>query len=203
MSLFRKIAFVGPASLFAAGLGCGPGLEAMHESTLRFEHCYRLDMDMSIAPPHREPCWRDWTETYAGGQPLDRIEYARRRISQLESGDTRLLGIGEAARSETRVFEELSSSPPQAPIAAPAPTSAHEPPPKTVQVTKDGPAAKDVAPSDSAKASSLRPGEACSARCAATLDDCNSRPEHACNRKQTDCVACDEEYRGCMRRCFE
>src|SRR6201999_1115867 len=115
--------FLSALTAAAWALGCGPGLEAMHESTLRFEHCYRLDMDAKIAPPHREHCWRDWTETYAGGQPLDRVEYARRRIFQLESGDTKLLTFEATPQPERRVFEEIPQPGPEAPMAAPAPTS--------------------------------------------------------------------------------
>ena len=173
-------------------LGCGPGLEATHQSTLRFEHCYRLDMDPKIAPPHREHCWRDWTESYSTGQPLDRVEYARRRISTLESGDTRLLTVHSPGHPEGRVFEELPSES-AAPMAAPAPTSAHAPPPKTEPAPNQSP------PADSANKTSAQPGGACTAQCGSTLDDCN----RLCNAKQADCAACAEDYRRCMRRCFE
>jgi hypothetical protein len=169
-------------------MACGPGLEGMHESNLRFEHCYRLDMDPKIAPPHREHCWHDWTQTYAYGQPLDRIEYARRRIVQIESGDTRLVEIQHETAPEARVFEEVGA--PDAPMAAPAPTSAHEPPPKT----QPAPAlfAGPGAPVD-------RPGTACSAQCSSTLGECAK----LCEAKQADCATCREDYRHCMRRCFE
>lgn len=180
--------------VLGGALGCGPGLEAMHESTLRFEHCYRLDMDVKIAPPHREHCWRDWTESHANGQPLDRVEYARRRIVKLESGDTRLLTIQGASTPEGRVFEELSLPRTDAPTAAPAPTNAHAPPPKTVPLLETAPP-----PSDSADKPSTLPGGACTAQCESTVGDCN----RLCNAKQADCVACAEDYRRCMRRCFE
>lgn len=188
----RLVASAGWVSALAAAvaIGCGPGLEAMHESTLRFEHCYRLDMDTRIAPPHREHCWRDWTETYAGGQSLDRIEYARRRVSQLESGDTAVLAIGGGVQPERRVIEELSSPNSQAPMAAPAPTNVHEPPPKTAPAP--GEAAKTPSPS-------IRPGQKCTDACDVTLGDCN----RLCQNKQADCAACASDYRTCMRRCFE
>ena len=185
----RHIASFGFAAALAWVVGCGPGLEAMYESTLRFEHCYRLDMDPRIAPPHREHCWRDWTETFAGGQPLDRVEYARRRVSQLESGETETLTIRGTERPEQRVFEELSPGS-QAPMAAPAPTSAHEPPPKTAPLPAD--AAKMASPP-------IRPGQNCTAACGTTLDDCNL----VCEKRPGDCPACAKDYRACMRRCFE
>ena len=190
--MYRRTRFR-PSTLWTSAIvivGCGPGLEALHESTLRFEHCYRLDMDTRIASPHREHCWRDWTETYSAGQSLDRVEYARRRLSQLESGDTAVITIGAAAQPESRVFEELPSPSPQAPMAAPAPTNVHEPPPKTAP-----------APGEAAKtpSSSIRPGQKCAESCDTTLDDCN----HLCEKKQADCATCGSDYRTCMRRCFE
>ncbi len=190
--MIRRTSFR-PSTLWVTvtlALGCGPGLEQMHESTLRFEHCYRLDMDTRIAPPHREHCWRDWTETYSAGQSLDRVEYARRRLSQLESGDTAVVAIGVNARPERRVFEELASPNPQSPMAAPAPTNVHEPPPKTAPAPGD--TAKAVSPS-------VRPGQKCTESCDTTLDDCN----RLCAGKHLDCTGCAPDYRACMRRCFE
>jgi hypothetical protein len=183
---------VGAAIAGATLAACGPGLEALHEGNIRFEHCYRLDTDSRIAPTHREYCWRDWTETYAYGQPLDRVEYARRRIVSLESGDDELITIVHRHAQE-RVFAEVGAgTAPDAPMAAPAPTSAHEPPPKTVPVPK--PATPDPAP-----AASDLPGAACGSECDNSLTEC----EKVCDGKQADCNTCREDYRHCMRRCFE
>ena len=187
----------GSAALLAIAVdltACGPGLEAVHESNLRFEHCYRLDMDSKIAAPHREHCWRDWTVAYSYDQSLDHIEYARRRIVALESGDTRLVSLRTDAPAEGRVFEEVGAPPPDAPMAAPAPTSAHEPPPKTVPVTRPEPL-----PAASQPAASARPGDTCAAQCDLPLAECSK----LCEAKQADCTICREDYRRCMRRCFE
>ena len=183
----------------AAVAACGPGLEATHENTLRFEHCYRLDMDRKIAPSHREHCWRDWTETYAEGQPLDRVDYAHRRITQLESGDTRLLAI-KGSGPGARVFvEELSpSGSAEAPMAAPAPTSAHAPPPKTAPAP-EAPGSTGSAGSTVPKNEPPRPEDTCTVGCGTTLDGCN----RLCETKQADCATCREDYRHCMRRCFD
>lgn len=172
-------------------LACGPGLEMRHEANLRFEHCYRLDMDPKIARTHREYCWRDWTERYAVDQPLDRIEYARRRIAALESGDSRTLGIHEEPHPSDRVFAEVKNEP--APMAAPAPTSAHAPPPKTAPPETAQPPPAPM-PSGSA-----RPGEECTADCGRVLSGC----DRLCAAKQADCATCREDYRRCMRRCYE
>src|SRR5690349_8163603 len=122
------------ASVVAVALGlfgsaCGPSLEVMHESNLRFEHCYRLDMDPKIAMSHRELCWRDWTEIYASGQPMDRIEYARRRIVALDSGGARLVTIVTSPKTQGRVFTEIGGPAPDTPMAAPGPTGARARPP--------------------------------------------------------------------------
>jgi hypothetical protein len=83
----------------------------IHESSVRFEHCYRLDMDTAIAASHRLHCWRDWTHTYAEGQSQDRVEYARRRIIALESGDNRLVTIHTAPRPQARLFSFVEPEP--------------------------------------------------------------------------------------------
>ena len=185
----RARRFLLAAPTLAVAVACGPGLEALHEGDVRFEHCYRLDMEQKIAPPHREHCWRDWTETYAYGQPLDHVEYARRRIVALESGETELVTVYKEHHQE-RVFAEIApSATAEAPMAAPAPTSAHEPPPKTAPAR-----APDPAPSGSAM-----PGQGCAAECGSMLSDCS----RLCSAKQADCAECPEDYRRCMRRCFE
>ena len=69
-------------------LACGPSFEAIREGDLRFAHCDRLDLDRGITPSHRLHCWREWRRVYSYGQTRDRVEYARRRIAELVSGDT-------------------------------------------------------------------------------------------------------------------
>jgi hypothetical protein len=173
--------------VLGATVSCGPGLEAIHESNLRFEHCYRLDMDPRIAPSHREYCWRDWNQTYASDQPLDRIEYARRRINALESGDSRLIAVRRETFGGGRVFEEVGAGAPTERMAAPAPTSAHAPPPRT-----------EPAPLPPMPAAP-KPGDACSVDCGTAFSTC-MRP---CDPAKTNCEKCNEDYRACMRRCFQ
>jgi hypothetical protein len=184
-----RLALRGALITITAVAACGPGLEAMHESNLRFEHCYRLDLDAKIVPQHREHCWRSWAETYAYGQPLDRVDYAHRRVVQLESGDSRLMIIQRDSPGE-RVFDEFGGGGSITPMAGPAPTSAHEPPPKTAPAPE---------PPARPSAGAPRPGEACALQCDGPLVDCS----RLCGAKHADCATCREEYRGCMRRCFE
>jgi len=61
-------------------MACGPSVQSIHEGGVRFEHCYRLDLDEEVTPGHREACWKEWLASYTYGQSADRIDYARRRI---------------------------------------------------------------------------------------------------------------------------
>lgn len=177
-------------------VACGPALESMHESNIRFEHCYRLDMDLQIAPSHREHCWRDWLRTYAYGQPRDRIEYARRRIITLESGDTRRVTIYTSPEPRKRVFAEMGGEPESAPAAAPAPTSAHAPPPSVAP--QAAPRKPEAKAEPSSEPGEPLPGEGCGAACQKSYDEC----QKGCD-SEMGCPPCREDYRECMRRCFE
>lgn len=175
-----------------AAAGCGPGLETVHESNVRFEHCYRLDMDQSVAASHREYCWRSWSKAYAHGQPRDKVEYARRRITALESGATQRIEIQPSGGRRERVFSVVggpdreSTPPPEAPIAAPAPTSPTEPPPA-------------IAPAEPPPPAAQAPATECTTECRGAWSECRNE----CAGAEDACNACVEDYRGCMRRCFE
>src|SRR4051812_7439067 len=67
---------------------CGPSVQSIYEGNVRFEHCYRLDLEVDTAPTHRRACWSEWLNLYTYGQPRDRIEYARRRLHSFTNGDT-------------------------------------------------------------------------------------------------------------------
>lgn len=68
------------------GLGCAPSAQSAYEASVRFEHCYRLDLDPDIAPSHRRACWLDWSERHAATQPRDRRDYAAKRSVELAAG---------------------------------------------------------------------------------------------------------------------
>lgn len=134
-------------------LGCGPSIQPIHEGGVRFEHCYRLDLDPKIAPPHRHACWKQWLEVYSYGQSRDRIEYSRRRVHDLEAGDPNppQLNLDQAAEArEARQFY----------MATPAPTSVHAPPPPM------------ATPEPSA---ALAPGDPCVASCQSVRSQCLTR----------------------------
>jgi len=210
--LFR--AGIGAAVLFGAAPSCGPSVQNIYEGNLRFEHCYRLDLDGRTAKEHRERCWQRWIEVYSFGQTRDRIEYARRRVRSIENGDVDrpMLNVDSPEAREARQFY----------LSVPAPTSAHSPPPP-IATHYYGP---DKPPGPAA------PGDSCVSRCrsvrARCLADCGTGPAESSsggkpNRggnadiggKQGDGAAtgvgggasgpscrCDEDYGSCVRRCF-
>src|SRR5882724_8076406 len=90
--------------LLSAGGACGPSVQSIYEGNVRFEHCYRLDLEVDAAPTHREACWKEWLGMYTYGQPRDRIEYARRRARASSTGDLDCpkLSVGNGKQSEAR-----------------------------------------------------------------------------------------------------
>lgn len=98
-------------------LGCGASFESLYESEVRFEHCYRLDLEEQAVPTHRLFCWQEWLETYSFEQSRDRIDYSRRRIQALRSGDasrpTLKVGTGrEHSGAQTTLPDNASVAPP-------------------------------------------------------------------------------------------
>lgn len=183
--------FAGLASALALALtplACGPSVQSIYEGDVRFEHCYRLDLDLNIAPSHREACWRQWLTSYTYGQPRDRIEYARRRTRAFASGDvTRpTLATGSEARPQRREFY----------LVVPEPTSAHaSPPPTATPVYSDaGPP-----PATSARA----PGASCAADCTSSWHSCGAACGPGGGASEAACKSCEPDYKRCMQRCFE
>lgn len=198
-------ALVVVASGIAAALGCGPSIQSIHEGSVRFEHCYRLDLDPKIAPAHRHACWKQWLEVYSFGQSRDRMEHARKRANDLESGDPNppSLNLEKYEEREERQFY----------MSTPGPTNVHAPPP---------PVATPAVPEASA------PGDACVGACRTTFAACETRckenepdpidpktqpppkPADAGPTKEgegkesaTSVCTCDADYKSCAARCFE
>jgi hypothetical protein len=176
------------ALLGGALVGCGPSVQAVYESNVRFEHCYRLDLDRDTAPSHRQTCWNEWVRTYNVGQTRDRIEYAKRRLRYLASGETSPPPLNLDAASQ-----------PEAAPEAPAPTNLHTPPPALLK------APEPPAPSASASAppGPQLPKDQCAGECAESYRACVS----PCNGADADvpsrCVGCERDYARCMQRCFK
>jgi hypothetical protein len=175
-----------------APLACGPSVQSIYEGDVRFEHCYRLDLDLNIAPTHREACWKQWLTSYTYGQPRDRIEYARRRVRAFASGDvTRpTLATGSESRPQRREFY----------LVVPEPTSAHAPPPPTATpvYTDAGP------PVASSTATPTRaPGASCADECTRSWRSCGAACGPGGGASEAACKSCEPDYKRCMKRCFE
>ncbi len=172
---------------------CGPSVQSIYEGNVRFEHCYRLDLELEVAATHRHACWVNWLERYTYGQTRDRLEYARRRVRAGENARPSL-NIGREQEAESRQFY----------LVVPAPTSVHSPPPPIatrVNVVAEPPPAPSGTPL-AKSAEKLAPGEECAEACRNAFSSCNE----ACatnNGKGAACKSCDPDYKKCMQRCFE
>lgn len=176
---------------------CGPSVSAVYESNIRFEHCYRLDLDTKVAPGHRAACWKEWSQRYTYGQTRDRLEHARQRIAALDSGD--------ASRPELRLS---SADGGVGSIEAPAPTNLHAPPPPLVATASRGPLDAGVADAslgvDSRDAGPPDPpGSKCVAECRQSWRDCGRDCDPDAGKKRGSCKACDADYGRCVQRCYK
>ncbi len=178
------------AAVGAIFIGCGPSVSSIYEGNIRFEHCYRLDLDPNIAPSHREACWREWTSRYTYGQTRDRLDYARRRIARLTSGDPSRPQLDLARRSPAK-----SGGPTQ----APEPVNARKAPPATAATASPDAGAP---PPDSAGGPNA-PGGPCVEKCEETLNSCKPKCQKQPDAGDVPCEPCAGDYRQCMRRCFE
>lgn len=176
------------------GVGCGPSVQSVYEGNVRFEHCYRLDLDPNIAAGHRETCWRTYVRRYHAGQTKDRLDYARRRARALASGDT---------SRPTFDLDGGDGAAPVSPPEAPIPTSIHKPPPPTAKPPPPGAGAPDAAAA-STDAMAPPPESECAADCLASWRRCGgpSCDGDAGGKVGDACKACSRDYRRCMQRCF-
>lgn len=208
------LATLGIGSLAA---GCGPSLTTIHEGSLRFEHCYRIDLEPDANSPQRNACWSRWLAQYTYGQPRDRIDYARRRMIALEEGN--------AQAPELRLTGGHGAEERQFYVVAPAPQDLHGPPPPLATALD---AASVTASTDSAREP---PASPCAKSCGSTWSTCdascvtsadtavagsagaNAAPpsSKAASGKAAGgkagvgggCEACASAYASCMRGCFE
>src|SRR5450432_2717497 len=171
---------------------CGPSVQSIYEGNVRFEHCYRLDLEVDTAPTHREACWKEWLGMYTYGQPRDRIEYARRRARSFATGDLDCpkLDIGDAKKGEARQFY----------LVVPAPTSVHAPPPPIATRWYGDAGAAPAAPTVTLAAA---PGDQCGNDCRETFETCARPCDPDAGKLEPGCKACDPDYKACMKRCFQ
>jgi hypothetical protein len=206
-----RLRFVVPAAALLLGpvltASCGPSVQSIYEGDVRFEHCYRLDLELDVATTHRQACWTTWLDRYTYGQSRDRLEYARRRVRAFASGDVDrpALRVGQNQEQDTRQFY----------LVVPQPTSVHAPPPPIatrVNAVVEPPASASAEPSKSSPTISNSaeaakpidkpaPGEDCASACKSAFSSCNEACEAAA--KSAACKSCDPDYKKCMGRCFE
>jgi hypothetical protein len=194
----------------------------VHEGTVRFEHCNRLDLDQNVNKTDCRKCWSTWLDDYTYGQPRDRIDYARRRAKSLANGDER----------PTLRFDERGSEQRQFYLVVPGPTSIHAPPPPVATVWKDGTGGAGGTLAKNVDATP--PAENCADECRTTWKACGAEctngngaghaddhghvhgPRKASNgarkaggdagtgKNGNGCSAkCGSDYSSCMKRCFE
>ncbi len=204
----QLLRFIVPAAALLLGpaltASCGPSVQSIYEGDVRFEHCYRLDLELDVATTHRQACWTTWLDRYTYGQSHDRLEYARRRVRAFATGDT--------DRPALRVGEQQTDSR-QFYLVVPSPTSVHAPPPPIatrINAVSDPPpsssaSSKSPALSNSAEAPSKSekpaPAEDCASACKSSFSSCNQACDPAANGAA--CKSCDPDYKKCMARCFE
>ncbi len=184
--------------LVATVPACGPSLATIHEGTIRFEHCYRVDLEPRVASSSRLACWGSWISAYTVGQPRDRIEYAERRYRSLQNGDS--------SAPELALEADGGTPPRQFYLAMPAPTNPHAPPPPIAKpvLTNDAAVGSDAGgPSElQAKTETDKPPPAatCTQRCQSSWDTCDASCQTA---GAANCAKCKSAYSKCMRGCFE
>lgn len=138
----RTTTLLGALALLLVGSGfcaCGPSAQYMYESQIRFEHCYRLDLDPSIVHSHRAACWEEWQARYKNNQTRDRLEYAKKRVDSLAAGHHTTLAL-DLARSGDAGVAVVPGDP------AALPTSVHASPPARMPVPVSGGSATQAPP---------------------------------------------------------
>jgi hypothetical protein len=187
----RSLLPLAAAAALVVAASCGPSMQSIYEGDVRFEHCYRLDLEQDVAITHRQACWATWLERYTYGQSRDKIEYGRRRMRAFSGGDgdRPQLRLGEApTQRDARQFY----------LVVPAPTSVHAPPPPIATRVNVAEPAPSSAPSG---AHQLAPGENCAGECRQAFSSCSQACDPAA--KSPACKSCDPDYKKCMQRCFE
>jgi len=190
------------AALFVAlaALGCGPSFQAVHEGEARFEHCYAMDESASAALERKAACWHDWVSHYTYGQTRDRVSYAAQRYRALSAVPD--LPTDEAMMSAAPGEGVTGST-----IAAPAPTSAFAPPPKTLEERDAGASTAPSTQVNAPSTGSLKAvdaggvGRPAAAMCADTCEGDWSKCRAGCSGKA--CDACDKPYKSCLARCVK
>jgi len=192
-------ATLGRLLIALVAVGCGPSLTTVHEGTVRFEHCYRVDLEPRAPASQRKACWQRWVGAYTLGQPRDRIEYATQQLHLLEENNPARpqLALGAEHHPEERQFY----------LVVPGPTSVHGTPPPiaTVVQANDSVGALDGGPPPSERAKTAEPKQPPAASCAHSCRSAWQTCDGGCEPTSStpSCTKCQADYAKCMRGCFE
>jgi hypothetical protein len=199
----RRLRGLALPAAWAAAVACGPSYQALYEGDARFEHCYALEENGAATMGQKGDCWRDWTARYTYGQTRDRVEYAYARYRALSRAPQ---APTDEAMMQAAPGEGRSSS-----VAAPAPTNAFAPPPKTMADTEGrGPVNVELPDYTDAGAgpvtvtsvveekTPLPPGTACKGTCDIAWARCTDTAK--CDGG--GCDSCARDYKKCVRGCF-
>ncbi len=202
--------------------GCGPSFQAVYEGDARFEHCYALEENPSLAMREKAGCWDEWLHGYTYGQTRDRVDYALSRSRALRAGgelptDEAMM---QAAPGEGRDRDTTSG-----------PRNAFAPPPKTLGEAADAGGSTSVATSGGGTSTTwgvaaLVPGDAgvdsakhvdlpatvaasplmrCTDACRDAWTGCRGpEAKTAASDAKVDAkkiATCDRNYRACLRVC--
>lgn len=172
----------------AVATGCGPSFQAVHDGEARFEHCYALDESPSESPSKKAACWDEWSHRYTYGQTRDRVQYAVQRQRALSRAtlptDEAMMGAAPGEGITTGA------------VAAPLPTSAFAPPPKTLEADAGSGGTPTAAPTVTAIAA---PPRSAAAHCA---DECESGSVDCCTQcRGKKCDDCERAMKACLRKC--
>jgi hypothetical protein len=192
--------------------GCGPNVQMIYEGNVRFEHCYRLDLDPTIAASHRRACWQDWLARHTYAQSGDRLSHARQRLNELDKGDQSTLSLAIDAGPQGQPAAE----------GVPMPSSIHAaPPPKAIEALPT----PSQAPSPATKVIAAPPEAECSDGCRTHWNECASgcenqdkpTPSESASSKppmgvsvpasqkniKDACNNCRKTFKACMHKCFK
>jgi hypothetical protein len=196
--------------LVGAGLNfcCGPNVQLVYEGNVRFEHCYRLDLDPTIATSHREACWKDYLSRHTYAQTGDKIGYARQRLNELKSGQRSMLalnldgGRSGAPRADTVPMpSSIHAAPPPRAPEAPAPSQTVQPKSAEAPVESECTDActfrwNDCFTSCQAKhGSASQPLGTGRTSTAGPAISSQKAPREACSE-------CEKAFKVCMQRCY-
>src|SRR5437868_15203061 len=198
----RSLLLPAAGASLACVIACGPSCQALYEGDARFEHCYALDESGTASMNQKSDCWRDWTLRYTYGQTRDRVEYAAARY--------RALSRAPEAPTDEAMMEAAPGEGRGSSVAAPAPTSAFAPPPKTLSDIPDGgarpsdlPGYIDAAVAPIGPAPELPPpkppGSECSDPCSETWAGCKVK---CVADGPKACDACTVAFKKCMKLCY-